>query len=114
MESSPESTITQDFNPFATTAAPYGMGATGLMYEPLYQFDLANPAVSYPWLATAYTWGDGGKSITFTIRPGVKWNNGTPLTPADVVFTYQLTQKYPAINLGGLKISSATSSGDTV
>ena len=57
MESSPESSITQDFNPFQPTAAPQGMGATGLIYEPLYQFDLANPAVSYPWLATAYTWG---------------------------------------------------------
>ena len=114
MESSPESSITQDFNPFQPTAAPQGMGATGLIYEPLYQFDLANPAVSYPWLATAYTWGDGGKSITFTIRPGVKWNDGTAMTPADVVFTYNLMKNNQAINLGGLKISTVTSSGNTV
>ena len=114
MESSPESSITQDFNPFQPTAAPQGMGATGLIYEPLYQFDLANPAVSYPWLATAYTWGNGGKSITFTIRPGVKWNDGTALAPADVVFTYNLMKNNQAINLGGLKISTVTSSGNTV
>ena len=32
MESSPESTITQAFNPFVPTQAAYGMGATGLIY----------------------------------------------------------------------------------
>jgi peptide/nickel transport system substrate-binding protein len=43
MESSPETAITQDFNPFITTTAAYGMGATGLVYEPLIEFDLAAP-----------------------------------------------------------------------
>ena len=114
MESSPENSITQNFNPFVSTAAPQGMGATGLIYEPLYQFDLANPTIQYPWLATKYAWGPGGKSITFTIRQGVKWNNGTPLTPADVAFTYNYIKKNTAINLAGLAISSVTTSGDTV
>jgi peptide/nickel transport system substrate-binding protein len=114
MESSPESAITQDFNPFATTQAPYGMGATGLIYEPLIQFDLANPTVSYPWLATSYTWANGGKQITFTIRSGVKWNDGKPLTPADVAFTFNLVKANSAINLGGLKISTVSTLGDTV
>jgi peptide/nickel transport system substrate-binding protein len=114
MESSPETTITDDFNPFVTTAAPWGMGATGLIYEPLLQFNLAAPPKYYPWLATAYTWSNGGKSVTFAIRQGVKWNNGTPMTPADVVFTYQLVQKNAAINLAGLAISSVTASGNNV
>ena len=114
MESSPENSITQDFNPFAVTDAAYGMGATGLIYEPLYQFDLANPTISYPWLATAYKWGNGGRSITFTIRTGVKWSNGTTLTPADVAFTYNYVKKNTAINLNGLDISSVSTSGDTV
>jgi peptide/nickel transport system substrate-binding protein len=114
MESSPESTITQDFNPFVSTVAPQGMGATGLIYEPLIQFNLAAPPQYYPWLATSYKWSNGGKSITFTIRPGVKWNNGTAMTPADVAFTYDLVKKTPAINLAGLPISTVTTSGNTV
>jgi peptide/nickel transport system substrate-binding protein len=114
MESSPETTITDDFNPFVSTAAPQGMGATGLIYEPLLQFNLAAPPKYYPWLATAYTWSNGGKTVTFAIRQGVKWNNGTPMTPADVVFTYQLVQKNAAINLAGLPITSVTSSGNNV
>src|SRR6266849_236043 len=43
MESSPGSTITQAFNPFVPTQAAYGMGATGLIYEPLIQFNLVAP-----------------------------------------------------------------------
>jgi peptide/nickel transport system substrate-binding protein len=114
MESSPETSITQDFNPYQPTAAAYGMGATGLIYEPLIQFDLAAPPKYYPWLATGYSWSNGGKTITFTIRTGVKWNNGTPFTPADVAFTYNLMMKNSSINSGGLTMTSVTTSGNTV
>ena len=81
MESSPESTITQAFNPFVPTQAAYGMGATGLIYEPLIQFNLVAPPKNYPWLATSYAWSNGGKTLTFAIRQGVKWNDGQPFTP---------------------------------
>ena len=114
MESSPESSITQTFNPFVPTGAPWGMGATGLIYEPLIQFNLAAPPKYYPWLATSYAWSDGGKTITFTIRQGVKWNDGTAFTPADVAFTFTMMKNTPAVNLNGLKISSVTTSGNTV
>src|SRR5579862_9362630 len=99
MESSPETSITQAFNPYVPTQAAYGMGATGLIYKPLIQFDIAAPPKYYPWLATAYAWSNGGKTITFTIRQGVKWNNGTPFTPADVAFTYNLLKANTAINI---------------
>jgi len=118
MESSPENSITDNFNPFVSTAAPQGMGATGLVYEPLFQFDLANPTKSYPFLATKYAWSNGGKSITFTIRQGVKWNNGTAFTPADVAFTFNYIAAHSTgtddINLGGLDPTSETVSGNTV
>jgi len=114
MESSPETSITQDFNPFVPTGEPWGMGATGLIYEPLIQFDLAAPPKYYPWLATSYAWSNGGKTITFAIRPGVKWNNGTAFTPADVAYTFNLMKNNASVNLGGLKISSVTTSGNNV
>lgn len=119
MESSPEPSLTQNFNPFESSAPINGMGADGLVYEPLLQFDLANPSVKpYDWLATSYTWGPGGKSITFAIRQGVKWNNGTPLTAADVAFTFNYVKAHASgtddINLGGLTITSVTQSGNNV
>ncbi len=114
MESSPETSLAQDFNPYVSTGDIYGMGATGLIYEPLVEFDLANPTTQYPWLATGYQWANGGKQITFTIRQGVKWNDGSPLTAADVAFTFNLLNTNASINLGGLKASSISSSGNTV
>jgi peptide/nickel transport system substrate-binding protein len=114
MESSPESTITQSFNPFVPTGAPWGMGATGLIYEPLIQFNLAAPPKYYPWLATSYAWSNGGKTITFAIRQGVKWNDGQAFTPADVAFTFDLLKANAAINLNGIKISSVSTSGNNV
>jgi peptide/nickel transport system substrate-binding protein len=33
-----------------------------------------------PQLATAWAWGDGGRSLTFTLREGVTFHDGTPMT----------------------------------
>jgi peptide/nickel transport system substrate-binding protein len=114
MESSPETTVTDNFNPLVPSNPVYGMGATGLIYEPLVEFDLAAPPKDYMWLASKFAWSNGGKSITFTIRSGVKWSDGTPFSVADVAFTFNLIKKYPAINIDGLKISSVSTSGNTV
>ena len=59
-------------------------GADSLIYEPLMDFNLAQPSAKpYYFLATAYKWGTGGKSITFTVRTGVKWSDGSAMTPAE-------------------------------
>ena len=114
MESSPEATITRDFNPFDQKAPIQGMGADGLIFEPLVMFDLANPsATPTPWLATAASWNAAGTAVTFTARSGVKWSDGTPFTAADIAFTFNYVKANPAINLGGDKIASATASGNT-
>ena len=39
-------------------------------------------------LATAWKTSPDGKSWTFTIRKGVKWQDGVPLTAGDVAWTY--------------------------
>jgi peptide/nickel transport system substrate-binding protein len=114
MESSPQNSITDNFNPYVPSSAASLLGATSLLYEPLIQFDVAKPSVWYKWLATGYTWSNGGKSITFTIRSGVKWSDGSALTPADVAFTFNLLKKYPDVNEHGVPVKSATASGDTV
>ena len=114
VESSQQNAITQNFNPFIQTSAATLLGATSLVYEPLLQANAINPGQYYNWLATGYTWSNGGESITFTIRPGVKWSNGTALTAADVAFTFNLLKAYPDVNNFGLPIKSVTSSGNQV
>ncbi len=41
-----------------------------------------------PELATSWETSPDGKTWTFTLRQGVKWQDGQPFTAADVVFTY--------------------------
>ena len=114
VESSQQNAITKNFNPYVPSSAASLLGATSLIYEPLLQANALKPGQYYNWLATSYSWSDGGKAITFTIRPGVKWSNGSALTAADVAFTYQMLKKYPDANTTGLAIQSVSSSADKV
>ena len=41
-----------------------------------------------PALATKWETSSDGKTWTFHIRDGVKWNDGVPLTAADIAYTY--------------------------
>jgi peptide/nickel transport system substrate-binding protein len=115
-ESSPETGFTPaNYNPYVQSTPAYQAGADSLIYEPLMDFNLANPAAKpYYMLATAYKWGKGGKSITFTIRQNVKFNNGSAMTPADVVFSFNMLKQYADVNTAGLAITGASASGNDV
>ncbi|MCB9764736.1 MAG: hypothetical protein H6739_33480 [Alphaproteobacteria bacterium] len=43
-----------------------------------------------PALAESWTWSEAGDALTYTLREGLTWNDNTPLTTADVAFTYAL------------------------
>jgi len=43
-----------------------------------------------PYLATKWTTSANHLTWTFTIRGGLKWSDGTPLTAADIAWTYNL------------------------
>ena len=107
-EGSPSGPLTDNFNPWAPTSALNTLGATAMIYEPLYQFDLAQPGTDYPWLATSYAWSDGGRQLTFTLRSGVKWSNGTPFTSADAAFTFGLLKSNPAINTNAIPLTGVS------
>lgn len=42
-----------------------------------------------PWVAESWTESDDGLSFTLKLRPGVKFSDGTPLTSADVLFSFR-------------------------
>ncbi len=92
------------------------MSVCSLVYEPLWQFDTIKAGTSYPWLATAYNWSNGGKTLTFTIRSGVQWSDGSAFTPADVAATFNGVNSNAAANVNGLPAlaSPATVSGNQV
>jgi peptide/nickel transport system substrate-binding protein len=84
----------QTFNPYVSTSLGVEDNMQSMTYEPLLEFNIMNPTQApIPWLATAYAWSNGGKTLTFTIRSGVKFSDGTPMTASDVAFTFNLLIK---------------------
>jgi peptide/nickel transport system substrate-binding protein len=103
-------TWTCDFNPFNLTYVSYSLGP---VYEPLVFVNTLQSGQTSPWLATTWVWGNGNKEITFTIRNGVKFSNGDPLTAADVVFTFSMLKKYKTLDLNSVwsVLSNVTQNG---
>jgi len=88
----------QTFNPYVSTSLGTEENMQSLTYEPLLEFNLMEPtATPIPWLATGYNWSNGGKTLTLTIRSGVKFSDGTPMTASDVAFTFNLLMKNPSL-----------------
>jgi peptide/nickel transport system substrate-binding protein len=72
-----------------TSATQAVLSTTGITGEYLVYVDPATGTLK-PEIATAWKTPDGkGKSWVFTIRQGVKFNDGTPLTADDVVATFK-------------------------
>ena len=45
-----------------------------------------------PWLAERWTTSPDGRTFTLTLRPGLRWSDGTPFSSADVAFTVQAAE----------------------
>ncbi|MFY9672198.1 MAG: ABC transporter substrate-binding protein [Trebonia sp.] len=106
---------TCSFNPFNPSNLAQGV-TFGQVYEPLAFVNTLQSGKATPWLATAWAWSDGNKMLTFTIRNGVKWNDGTPMTAADVAFTFNLMKKFPTLDLNSVwsVLSNVTQQGNKV
>jgi peptide/nickel transport system substrate-binding protein len=113
------------FNPLSTNWPEGGPTETGLIYEPLMFEDLLETGTQlskgiHPWLATGYSWNSSLTALTFTIRQGVKFSDGTPLTPADVAFSFNIMKENGALDLWSLwkaeggPLTSVSTAGDTV
>jgi peptide/nickel transport system substrate-binding protein len=90
---------TCNFNPFNLSFISYSLGP---VYEPMAFVNTLQSAKASPWLASSWTWANGNKSLTFTIRNGVKWSDGKPMSAADVVFTFNMLKKYKALDLNSV------------
>lgn len=91
-------TWTCGFNPFNPGV---NYLSVGVVYEPLLFIDSLTGKTT-PWLASSYAWSDGNKVLTWTIRKGVRFSDGTPLTAADVAYTFNLLRQHPGLDLNAL------------
>ncbi|MGH2549609.1 MAG: ABC transporter substrate-binding protein, partial [Thermomicrobiales bacterium] len=63
--------------------------ATQFLYDTLTSVDAAT-LLPKPNLATEWTISEDGATYTFALKPDVTFHDGTPLTSADVKFTFEL------------------------
>ena len=89
-------TWTCGFNPFNSNVNFLSFGP---VYEELTFVNGLKSGATTNWLASSYAWSNGSKTLTFTIRPGLKWSDGKPLTAADVLYTFNLIKAHPALDL---------------
>lgn len=102
--------ITGDFtnaNPlFAST--PVDEAVSKLLFSGLLTYDDNNQLVGD--LARSWSIDESGKIYTVKLRPNLAWHDGTPLTSADVLYTYQTIQNpdaQSALNKNWLGITVA-------
>ncbi len=80
-------------SPFAvSTVGPGGVVRLSLLYDTLTWKDASGVI---PWLAQTWRTSPDGRRVTFTLRPGVVWHDGRPLTARDVQFTFEYYRTHP-------------------
>ena len=101
---------TCDFNPFNLSYISFSLGT---VYEPLVFVNTLQSGQESPWLASKWAWSNGNKTLTFTIRKGVKFTNGTPLSASDVVYTFNLLKQNKVLDINAVwsVLSSVTQQG---
>ena len=107
------STWTCGFSPFNSSVSFLSVGP---VYEPLVFVNTLQSGKTTPWLATSYAWSNGNKTVTFTIRHNVKFSDGSPMTAADVAFTFNMLKQFKALDINSVwsVLSSVTQQGDKV
>ena len=105
-------TFTQDFNPYESSSLAHGLNMTSLVYEPLYEMDALNPATSgmHTWLASSYSFENGGAELAITVKSNVKFSDGSTMTANDVANTFALLKAFPDADYSGVPTQSAAPS----
>ncbi|MDQ0574533.1 ABC transporter substrate-binding protein [Agromyces albus] len=78
--------INNNFNPFNVDTAVHA--TYGAIYEPLFFFNQLSSEPPVGLLGDSYEYSEDGTVITVTLKPDLEWNDGEPLTAADVAFTF--------------------------
>jgi peptide/nickel transport system substrate-binding protein len=112
IEPTTESRLTDNFNPFDRASPLTQMGVPFYTYEPLVEYNELQVDQYYPWLAESWSFSTSGQTVTFDLRPGVRFDDGSALTAADVAYTFNLLRTYPRLGYG-IPIVSAVATNPT-
>ena len=71
-------------------STPLGLG---LIYDTLMTSSLDEVSTEYGLLAEALRYPDDYSSVTYRLREGATWHDGEPVTPEDVVFSFDVLKE---------------------
>ena len=83
------------------------------LYSTLLTFKGSDSATPVPQVASSYTASSDAKTFTFKIRNDIKFSDGTPLTSADVAFSFNRLiniKGNPSFLLAGITVSAPDAS----
>ena len=78
-------------NPFSDKGVK--AAGLGLIYDSLFTPSLDEPSTQYALIAKCATYPDDFSSVTFKLRPEAKFQDGQPITPEDVIFSFDALKK---------------------
>jgi len=68
-------------------------GGLNLIYDSLFASSPDEPSTMYGLIAECASYPADFSSVTFKLRPEAKFNDGTPITPEDVIFSFDESKK---------------------
>ena len=93
----------RNFNPLLSENSSNLWPSQNGIYEPLFVYSTTTGELT-PWLATEWSWNEDSTVLTFTIRDGITWSDGTPFTANDVAFTFNLIKDNEALPANGGRV----------
>lgn len=90
-------TVFDKANPFVPRGTQWGSGWHQMANEWDWYINYASGETIY-WRTTGWEYSSDHRELTWHIRKGVTWNDGTPYTAEDLVFTINLLLSDPALS----------------
>lgn len=103
------SSMVRNFNIYSP-ASTIGSLANFVYEPPLWIVEMSG-GEARPWLMKSFTWQDGGHALELTLREGVRFSDGHPLTIEDALYSFELPLKHPETNIAGVTYQRAERSG---
>jgi peptide/nickel transport system substrate-binding protein len=111
----PNGPQTENHNPFLGSSSGASLGYRWMIFEPLVMINGIKPTeAGKPWLATEWKWADNFTKLSLTIRDGVKFSDGKPMTADDVAYSFQLRKDNEGLNQDAIPYGTITASGNKV
>ena len=99
----------RNFNPFNLgTSRDFTWGG---IYENLLISTAVGGGRQYNLLGQSFAFSNGGKTLTITVRPNVKWSDGKPLTAEDVLYSLTIGRQDKAADRISLVAANSNIAG---